>query len=156
MTKLELRPITIDNLDSVIALSDTLNDQQKRCVAPNIYSLAEAYVNLNNAWTRAIYLGDIPIGFIMLALKPTDIPNPEKAYFLWRFMIDGKHHNKGYGKQVIDLIVEKCKEDQKEFLYTSCDMESDMPYQFYLKYGFIDTGVMDEDEEILKLDVSSL
>jgi diamine N-acetyltransferase len=70
-------------------------------------------------------------------------------------MIAFDYQGKGYGKEVLDLIVNKCKEDQKDFLYTSCVMENDMPYQFYLKYGFIDTGVLEEDEEVLKLDISS-
>jgi hypothetical protein len=30
-------------------------------------------------------------------------------------------------------------------------MESYGPYGFYTKYGFIDTGVNEEDEEVLKL-----
>ena len=151
MNTLTLHLITNDNFDAIVDMSDTLTNEQKRCVAPNLYSIAEAYVNQANAWPRAIYLGDKPIGFIMLDLKPEHTPKDEKAYYLWRFMIDHAYQNKGYGKQALDLIVKKCKYDSKDFLYTSCDIIDDMPYQFYLKYGFIDTGILDDDEEVLKL-----
>ncbi|PKK98726.1 MAG: GNAT family N-acetyltransferase [Tenericutes bacterium HGW-Tenericutes-2] len=155
MNKISLQLVTHDNFTAVTKLSDTLTDDQKKCVATNVKSLAQAYLSPNDAWPRAIYLNDTPIGFIMLDLNPDDIPNNEKAYYLWRYMIAFDYQGKGYGKEVLDLIVNKCKEDQKDFLYTSCVMENDMPYQFYLKYGFIDTGVLEEDEEVLKLDISS-
>ncbi|MCR3906256.1 MAG: GNAT family N-acetyltransferase [Tenericutes bacterium] len=152
MNKLSLQLITDDNLNQVIKLSDTLSDYQKGCVAPNMYSIAEAYVNPGNAWPRAIYLDDKPIGFVMLSLTPDEIEEKE-SYYLWRYMIAADYQNKGYGKAVLDLIVNKCKEDKKEYLYTSCEMKGDMPYQFYLKYGFIDTGVVAYGEEVLKLEV---
>jgi diamine N-acetyltransferase len=155
MSKITLQPVTNDNFRDVYKLSDTLSDYQKKCVAPNVYSIAQAYLNQDQAWPRAIYLDDTPIGFIMLDLKPEEIPNHEETYYLWRFMIASDYQGKGYGKEALDLIVEKCMNDQKNYLYTSCEMQGDMPYQFYLKYGFIDTGVIEHDEEVLKFDIAS-
>ena len=154
MNKITLQPVNNDNFRVITKLSDTLSDDQKKCVAPNVYSLAQAYLNLDHAWPRAIYLDDTPIGFIMLDINPDDIPNDENAYYLWRFMIASDHQGKGYGKDALDLIIQKCIEDQKDYLYSSCAMHGDMPYQFYIKYGFIDTGIFDDGEEVLKLDVS--
>ena len=146
-----LKPVTNDNFHDIAKLSDTLTDQQKKCVAPNVYSLAQAYLNSEQAWPRAIYLGETPIGFIMLDIDPEDIDKKENAYYLWRFMIARDYQGKGYGKKALDLIIDKCKEDQKSVLYTSCDMEEEMPYRFYMNYGFTDTGVFDDDEKVLKL-----
>ena len=152
MAKIKLKRITENNFNDVIALSNTLTEHQKRCVATNLKSLAQAYVHRKVAWPRAIYLGNKPIGFIMLDLKPEDIDKKDiPAYYLWRFMIAKGYQQKGYGSSVLDLIVEKCKKDQIKTLYTSCDIEEDQPLNFYLKYGFSNTQIMDEDELVLKL-----
>lgn len=148
---IELREVTPQNIFEVIKLSDTLDEYQKRCVAPNAVSLAQAYVS-PQAWPRAIYHNDELVGFVMLALHDDDIHEEDQpAYYLWRFMMAKQHQQKGYGKKVLDLIVQKAKEDGQKYLYLSCEMEGDMPYRFYTSYGFIDTGIMDDGEEVLKL-----
>ncbi|MGD9605054.1 MAG: GNAT family N-acetyltransferase [Bacilli bacterium] len=156
MGKISLEIINEDNLREVVSLSNTLSDYQKRCVAPNVFSIAEAYVNPLKAWPRAIYLDDQPIGFVMISLdEPDAIKQDQPAYYLWRFMIGGQYQQKGYGKQVLDLIVQKCKEEHIKTLYASCEMIGEQPYQFYIKYGFIDTNEKDDDEEILKLYINN-
>jgi len=110
MEKIELRDVTSDNFDQVVELSNALTDYQKKCVAPNMVSLAQAYVNLTIAWPKGIYLDDTPIGFVMLSLHDDDIPKEDQpAYYLWRFMKAKEYQNKGYGKQTLDIIIKKCK-----------------------------------------------
>ncbi len=145
-----LVPLNRDNLFDVIKLSETLTEEQKKCVAPNVISIAQAYVN-PQAWPNAIYDDDKLVGFVMLALSDDDIPEDDQpSYFLWRFMIKKDEQSKGYGKQVLDLLIKKAREDHQKYLYTSCHIEGDMPYQFYMRYGFIDTHMFDDGEEILK------
>lgn len=142
------------NLLKVIQLSETLNEKQKKVVAPNVYSIAEAYVNQDRAWIRVVYLDDEPIGFVMIATKDEDIQESDQpAYFLWRLMIASAFQGKKYGKKVIDLIVQKCKEDHIKYLYVSCHVEDVMPYQFYINNGFVDTNEMFDKEVILKLKI---
>jgi diamine N-acetyltransferase len=151
VSKVLLKTITAKNFDEVVKLHDSLTDYQKRCVAPNMVSLAQAYVEKKRAWPRAIYLGDKPIGFIMVALWDDDIPKEDlPAYFLWRFMITKEYQQKGYGKKALDLLKAKCIKDNIKTLYTSCEMEGEQPYNFYINYGFTDTGLND-GEQILKL-----
>ncbi len=151
MGTIHLRELDEDNLDLVIKLSDTLTEEQRKCVAPNIYSIAEAYVYPGIAWPRAIYLDDEPIGFVMLSLKPDEVKEEDlPAYYLWRFMIAKDHQRNGYGKQVLDLLVAKCKAEGIKTLYTSCDITGDQPYQFYIRYGFVDT-LENDGEQILKI-----
>ncbi|MDP3130146.1 MAG: GNAT family N-acetyltransferase, partial [Bacillota bacterium] len=109
MESLLFKEVTNENLKAVWQLSDALSDAQKKCVASNVKSLAQAYVNLNDAWPRAVYHGEEPIGFIMLHLHPDDhIPEADRpAMYLWRLMIAGPHQGKGYGKTVLDMLVEK-------------------------------------------------
>lgn len=154
MNELTLREVTDHNFNAVIQLSDTLTAEQKKCVASNMKSLAQAYLFPKNAWPRAIYLDEVPIGFIMLYLDTDEGPEEDlPAHYLWRFMIARDYQNKGYGKKVLDMIVQKCRDDLKRTLFLSCDTEGPMPYQFYIQYGFIDTLRRDDDEEILQYSI---
>ena len=151
MPRISLKRITNKNFNEVVKLSDTLSDYQKKCVAPNVVSLAQAYVNKKKAWPRAIYLGKMLIGFIMLALWDEDIPKEDwPAYYVWRFMITKKYQKQGFGTKVLDIIKEKCIKDKIKSLYISCEMDGNQPYDFYIKYGFVDTGIND-GEQILKM-----
>jgi diamine N-acetyltransferase len=153
MPVISLRTVDNDNFDLVVKLSETLSDYQKKCVAPNMVSLAQAYVNIDHAWPKAIYQDEEVVGFVMLSLFDPDIPKEDwPAYYLWRFMMAKDHQQKGYGKQVLDLIVDKCRKDGIRYLYTSCEIEGEQPYGFYIKYGFIDTKEND-GEQILKLKI---
>ena len=150
--KLLLKEVTNENFRSIIKLSDTLTEAQKKCVAANVTSLAQAYLNQDTAWPRAVYLDDTPIGFIMLHINPTEASAEDQpAMYLWRLMIAKDYQNKGYGKQVLDMLIQKCRDEKKKTLYLSCEMIDPMPYQFYIKYGFIDTHVVDDGEEVLKI-----
>ncbi|MFA5471724.1 MAG: GNAT family N-acetyltransferase [Acholeplasmataceae bacterium] len=155
MPKLTLKKVTAKNFDQIVRLSNTLTTEQQKCVAPNIASLAQAYVNQKRAWPRAIYLGNQPIGFIMLALWDDDIPKDDwPAYYLWRFMIAKDYQKQGIGTRILDMIKQKCIKDGIKTFYTSCDMTYDEPYRFYINYGFIDTGITDDDEQVLKMYIS--
>jgi diamine N-acetyltransferase len=153
---IQLEKISYENLDAVIDIYDTLVEQDKHHVAPNIYSLAEAYVSYETAWPRAIVLNKEVIGFIMLSLDYDQSDKDDHpVYYLWRFMIATKHQNKGYGKQVLDMIVDKCKQDNIHYLYLSCTLNDPMPYSMYIKYGFIDTKREVDGEQLLKLKIAS-
>lgn len=151
---IHLEEVNKDNLFKVIDLWNTLDDSEKQSVAPNVVSIAQAYVNQDIAWPRVIYLDDEPIGFVMLALKDLEIIDEDQpSYYLWRFMIAKPFQGKGYGKEVLNIIYSMCKEHQMKYLYLSCHTHAPMPYEFYIKYGFIDTHEMEDDEEILKLKI---
>jgi diamine N-acetyltransferase len=154
MNMLELKEITYDNLREVIKIYDTLSEQDKSHVAPNMYSLAEAYINYPNAWPRAIEVDNKVVGFVMLGLDNYIAPEEDwPVYFLWRFMVGTEFQGKGYGKEVLDLIVKKCKDENRRYCYVSCTLKDPMPYAMYIKYGFEDTGKEDEGEQILRLKI---
>lgn len=59
------------------------------------------------------------VGFVILRLD--DYIGEEKdwpVYFLWNFMIGTENQGKGYGKQTLDHLVQKCKE-KAESIYMS-------------------------------------
>lgn len=149
-----LQDVSYENLRAVIKIYETLSESDKKHVAPNVVSLAEAYLNYDIAWPKAIVLDETIIGFVMLGLdnyiaKEEDWP----VYFLWRFMIGGEYQGKGYGKAVLNMLVDKCKAENIRYLYVSSTKYDPMPYEMYIKYGFVDTGEVDDGEQVLKLKI---
>lgn len=155
MEPITLREISYDNLKPIIKMSDRLSEADQHKVAPNVYSLAEAYLNYQIAWPRAIYRGETPVGFVMLGLDDyladkEDTP----VYFLWRFMIAPEEQGKGIGKAVIRLLVDKCAAEGRKYLYVSCHLEEAVPRAFYEANGFVSTERIDDGELILKRAIS--
>ncbi|MEI2607486.1 MAG: GNAT family N-acetyltransferase [Candidatus Promineifilaceae bacterium] len=148
MTTMSLRPVTKDNLHAIVKL--TVSDTQKQFVAPNVYSLAEAALE-PKAWPRAIYADETPVGFLMMHLdtvKPT--------YYLWRFMIGADHQGKGYGYQALHLLIEYVRRrPQAREMTLSYVPGEGCPQPFYQKLGFVDTGEVHEDENVMKLELDT-
>jgi len=152
MDQLSYREITKDNLIEIIKLSNTLPDAQKRCVAPNVVSIAQGSVH-SYAYYRGIYAGDKPVGFFMLSIpnEETEKLQKDNEFFLWRFMISYEEQHKHYGSKTLDHIVELGREMGFKELKTSCHIGEVSPYDFYLKYGFVDTNTVEDNEEVLVL-----
>lgn len=152
MKKLNYREVTKDNIWDITKLSNTLKPGQEKCVAPNVYSIAQGSVH-SNAYYRGIYLEDIAVGFFMLSIpsEKTEKSGEDSEFYLWRFMIGGEHQNKHYGTEVLDYIVEYGKSLGFTTLSTSCQIGEISPYDFYIKYGFVDTGTVDHGEQVLLL-----
>ncbi len=149
---MKFQEVTFDNLREVCNLSSTLTPAQSRCVAYNAYSIAQAHLYDGKSWYRALEVDGELVGFIMLDMDRDDCPEDEQpAADLWRFMIAGNHQGRGYGKQALDLVIKQLREDGYRTFYTSCVMEEASPYGFYISYGFTDTGVMEDQEQVLKL-----
>lgn len=149
---IKLMKITPENLWAVIDLSKTLDERQKHSVADNIVSIAQAYVYPDKTWPRAIYDDEQLVGFVMVALSDDEVPiEDQPVHFIWRLMIAKPYQNKGYGKQIIDILKSNAKADGMRYLYVSCTIDTNMPYDFYISCGFEDTLHMDDGEELLKL-----
>jgi diamine N-acetyltransferase len=143
-----LRPVTKDNLRDVLALE--VAESQTRFVAPNTVSIAQAHFFPEKAWFRAIYAEDTPVGFLMLSDEPR---KPE--YFLWRLMIAAPHQGLGFGKQAIQLLIAHVKtRPQASALFTSYVPGEGSPGAFYHKLGFVDTGEVEDGENVTCLELS--
>jgi len=143
---ISLREITADTVVTICKLSDTLVEPQKRMVAPNALSIAQAHFS-EHAWFRAIYADDEPVGFIMLYDNPD-----EPTYFLWRLMVAPPHQGKGYGRRAIARLLEYVKTRPRATeLLVSCGQGEGSPEGFYQALGFQRNGQMEEDEVVLSL-----
>ncbi len=149
-----MREITADTVRAVIKLSVT--DYQKRFVAPNSVSLAQALF-APEAWYRAIYLDAEPVGFVMLSDESLLIPAPENPEIgVWRFMVDAKHQHKGIGREAMLLVIEHVRSKGIfKKLALSYVAEDGGPEQLYLSLGFRPTGEMDDDEVVMELSLST-
>lgn len=149
-SQVTLREITAETVRSVIELAVT--DYQTRFVAPNAVSLAQALFT-PAAWYRAIYLGDKPVGFLMLEdeteLDP--VPDPPSVW-VWRFMVDARYQRKGIGRATMLLVLEhvRSKGIVRKLAISYVPGEG-CPEPLYRSLGFKPTGEMDEGEVIMEL-----
>jgi diamine N-acetyltransferase len=130
-----LREVTRETLSSVLSLS--VKPEQRHLVATNAQSIAEASFS-PEAWFRAIYAGDTPVGFLMLHdenLKQD--PERDDFYYLWRMMIDARFQHEGFGKRAIDALIAhlNTRPNARELL-TSCIPDPSGAEQFYRGLGF--------------------
>jgi len=143
---IELREVTKDNWEQVIKL--TLHEEQKKFVAPNWYSLLEAFYEPEIAWVKAAYDGDTLVGFTMFDFDPDET----KAYWVARLMVAAEHQRKGYGRaimqQVIDLL--SAKPDCNE-IFISFEPHNHVARALYTSLGFQDTGKIVEGELLFRL-----
>jgi len=138
-----LQEITFETVRDILALD--VNEHQRRYVASNSTSIAEAHFN-PGAWLRAVYAAETPVGFIML-LDPT-VPGaisrgPIEAgeILLWRFMIDHRYQHRGYARQALDQARSFFQNQPGVARLISSYVPGDHgPEQFYLRYGFQKTG----------------
>ena len=63
-----LREVTRENFREILKLE--VASSQKKFVAPNAYSIAQAYFEREIAWFRAIYADETLVGFLMHSNNP--------------------------------------------------------------------------------------
>jgi diamine N-acetyltransferase len=147
--------ITAATMKEICDLSDTLPPTQRKMVADNVRSIAEAHFS-PGAWMRAIYADDTPIGFIMTHTGSDygdgiDCP----GVFLWRFMLAAPHQGKGNGRRALERLILHLKAMGIPLLYTSCGQGEGSPEGFYRRLGFIPTGDFYDNEIELVLNVDT-
>jgi diamine N-acetyltransferase len=103
-----------------------------------------------NPWFRAVYAGDDPVGFVMLSWNvPPQPPRIIGPWFLWKLLIDERYQGRGYGRDVVRLIAELVRACGATELLTSCVPAADGPEAFYRRLGFVPTGELDENGEVV-------
>ena len=139
-----LREVTAETVRAICNLS--VHEDQKQFVAPNAVSIAQAYFS-KEAWFRAVYADDTPVGFVMLADDPA---KPE--YYLWRFMIDARYQRQRYGRRAMELVIEHVRRRPGAVeLLTSVVQADGGPQGFYESLGFQLTGEYEDGEAVMRL-----
>lgn len=139
-----LQPLTRANLWDVVELK--LHPGQENFVAPNIDSIANAYVEPTFV-PLAVYAGDELAGFVMYGQHPET-----GAWWVIRLMIDRDHQGNGYGraamKAVIAMMIEEVGCDE---IVTSFNPENAVAAGLYASLGFQPTGEIEDDEPLVLL-----
>jgi diamine N-acetyltransferase len=146
----ELREVTGDTVRAICRLA--VAPSQRRMVAPNAVSLAEALF-APNAWYRAITADGVPVGFLMLSDDPDGALNGGvPQYFLWRLMVADGYQGRGYGRRAIELLVDHVRgRPGATELLVSWGQGDASPEPFYLGLGFERTGEVLDGEIVGRL-----
>jgi RimJ/RimL family protein N-acetyltransferase len=129
---------------------------QRAFVAPMAASFLDALVGDDIdghpalPWFRGVVADGLPAGFVMLA----DVTEHQHDPYLWRLLVDRLHQRRGIGRRVLDQLVEHARSQGAAALFTSWVPDLDgTPKPFYLRYGFVPTGVVFEGEVEARLDL---
>lgn len=103
---LRLKLVDETTFDAVIEL--TVADRDERRLAPNVYSLAQAWLfrDTRQVFPYAIMISGKVVGFLLL-----NKDEKKKEYLIWRLMIDQSYQNRGYGKEVIRQVIQMARTD---------------------------------------------
>ena len=151
MDNITLEKITYKNYIRVI-WKLKVSRKQSSFVASNNNSLAEAYVAITNgqvALPFAICKNNKPIGFLMIGYganeddyegeDPRFVEMAKKSYCLWRFMIDKRYQNKGYGRRAMELALDYVRTfpaGKAETVWLSYEPENEVAKKLYASFGF--------------------
>ena len=141
-----LRPLTDDNRAALVALR--IEPSQERFVNNVSEALLEADEEPGGrAIFWAVYDGETPVGFVMIS---DEVDGPGYiAHYLWKLLVDERHQRRGYGSATLDLIVEYFRGREVDVLWTSAGHGKGSPIPFYERYGFVQTGEIVFDGEVL-------
>ena len=133
-------------------------EDQRKIIASNAYSLAEAYVlskeGLYTPLPYAIYADEQMVGFVFAVFQPPDEQDPddqETVFYLARMMIDHRYQGRGYGREAMLQLLEIMKAFQNgsaEAVVLSCSRDNIAACRLYQSLGFVDTGCLDEDGDV--------
>lgn len=152
---IHLEKVTYDNITKVLRLRVT--KEQRNFVADNRTSIIQAYLSVVDeepVFTFAIYNGKTVVGFIMMCydddwtgyeredwLNSDDYKKLEGTHYyaVWRFMIDKKYQNCGYGKEAFKKALEFIKTfpaGKAEYITLSYEPENTVAKNLYASFGF--------------------
>ena len=151
MQEIRLERINDDNFYAITKLK--VHKDQKNYLATNTYSLVHAYLALINntpVFPFGIFLGDKPVGFLMIGydtMSDEVKANPvcgwfmKESYTIWRLMIDKKYQGRGYGKAAMKLAMDfihtlPC--GKAKYCWLSYDNENETARQLYRSFGFVE------------------
>ena len=144
---MELRPVTAQNWRELIKLK--VSDEQAHLVASNLYSIAEAQFGFEDEghwdlYPFGAYVGDEPVGFVMYCYN---FDYSRFQAFIIRLMVDEHFQGKGYGREIMQLVLNDFRENQNiKNVGISYEPENAVAQKLYASLGFIEPGEMMDGE----------
>ena len=130
-----VRFVAIDRHNYLSVLDLSVGEEQRRFVASNMYSLAQAFVQ-PECVPLALYAENRPVGFVMYALDEDD-----HEYWIYRLMIDKRYQRRGYGREAMRMLIERIQADENHrVIYISFEPENLPAQTLYESLGFVPDG----------------
>lgn len=151
---MELRPVSAQNWKELIKLK--VSDQQTHFVASNLYSIAEAQFGFEDEghwdfYPFGAYVDDQPVGFVMYCFN---FAHSRFQAFIMRLMVDQRFQGKGYGREIMQLVLKRFQEDERiKNVGISYEPENEVARKLYASLGFVEPGEMLDDETLAVLKV---
>jgi diamine N-acetyltransferase len=141
-----LEPVTRENFTAVVRLK--VAPDQEPFVAPNLYSIAEAYVE--PTWTPLAILADgAVVGFASIGLD-----EETGRWWIGRFMIGAGFQGRGFGTAALRAVVNRLRERHgAEAVYLGYVPGNAVAERLYARAGFSPTGEIEDGEIIARLDL---
>jgi diamine N-acetyltransferase len=156
---LACRPVLRDHVLPLIEL--TVRPDQADLVSNNAKTLAQAaYETGSYVW--GLWDGDTLVG-LMAMIHPGEYPWDDRASFepdadrdaayLWRLMIGAEFQGKGYGGAALTQAIAQARAWGCPRLTAHVADEPHSNMGFYARYGFRNTGKIEDDEVVIVLDL---
>lgn len=142
---INFKEVDSDNWEECVSLE--LEDKQEDFLESNSYSLLQAQFE-EELYPYCIYDEDEMIGFLMYGEEEPELNRIEMC----RLMIDKKYQNKGYGRKVVNRLLDFIEDNYGHIkFYARVNPENDIAKNLYEDLGFKDTGEILWDEEIMAI-----
>ena len=151
---LELREVTDEIFEEFIELE--VKPEQKdnfyfKRTKPNLWTLAQGYVNYEHSSVLAVFDDDTLIGSVFYS--PNANPHAEeREAWVVRLMIDQRYQGKGYGRQTMELLLHRIQEEndgQRVRIGLSYEPHNKVAENLYSSMGFEPSGEMLGDQIIV-------
>jgi diamine N-acetyltransferase len=141
----------VDEQTLAAVLGVTLAPEQEPFVGTVSEALDEARETPEGKpWYRAVFDGELAVGFVMISWDvPPNPPEIIGPWYLWKLIVDRRYQSRGYGRAIIQKVAEIVRAEGAETLFTSYALGPGNPGPFYQRVGFIPTGDVNIDGEII-------
>ena len=147
----EFVEINEENYEAVLKLKVTDEQNESKFIAPNVRSIADAYLyrEAGDVFPYAVQDRDTVVGFVLL-----DEDEEEKEYMIWRMMVDKDYQDKGYGRAIVEKVMKQFEADDRfDVLIADYVKGNDVMGKLLESLGF-EYGGFDEvsNEYVMKLE----
>ena len=149
---IEMKLVDESSFQAVLDLKISEADERARFVAPNVRSLADAWLYRENGdvFPMAIYWNKLVVGFLLL-----EIDKDEAEYFIWRIMIGQQYQGRGYGRKAVEVLIKKAQMDSTcNHIVAGYVVGNEKMKRLLTSLGFQETGFIKENNEVaMRLDL---
>jgi diamine N-acetyltransferase len=123
-----LRAIDKNNWKACAELK--ISASQKDFLPNNLYSIAESQF-YKGSCSRAIYANSDLVGYALYGLDEAT-----SHWKIFRLMIDARFQGKGYGREVMKLILEDIRQEKAKVVLVRYNLENEIARKLYEGFGF--------------------